>query len=319
MTRENASPEAAAKVLWHSLGPEAVLDLLKTDPAKGLDGAEASKRRERYGPNALESGKRPAWYALFARQFTDALVIILMVAAAAALALGETADAVTILAIVVLNGVLGFAQEWKAENAIEALKRMLSPRCRVVRDGVEKEIDSSEVVPGDMVVLETGARVPADIRLIETVNLKADESSLTGESESVDKGATAVDGDAALPERGSMAWAGTVITSGRGMGAVVATGMESEFGRIARLTGAVAAEKTPFQKKLASLGKWLGALSLAVSAAVAASGLLLGKPLFEMFLVGVSLAVAVVPEGLPAVVTVTLALGIRSWCGGRPS
>ena len=313
MTR-NVTPEpaGAARSDWHALDPGSVTEELGVDPLLGLRDEEARRRLERHGPNALRRVERTPWYGVLARQFTDVLIIILLAAAAIALAIGEVADSATILVIVVLNGILGFVQEWKAERAMEALQRMLSPRCRVVRDGREREIDAEGVVPGDIVVLEIGHRVPADLRLVEALNLKADESSLTGESESVGKDVRPVRPETPLAERRSMAWMGTVVTNGRGRGVVVATGMATEFGRIAHLAQTVGEETTPLQRKLAVLGRQLGVFAVGVSAVVAASGLLLGKPLLEMFLTGVSLAVAVVPEGLPAVVTITLALGVRA-------
>ncbi len=302
-------PEVPA---WHALDLRSVTDELATDPVKGLSEEDAGRRLESYGTNTLQSVKKTHWYVVLARQFTDVLIIILLAAAAVSLVVGEMADAVTIMVIIVLNGVLGFIQEWKAEKAMEALQRMLSPRCRVVREGMEREIDAWMVVPGDIVVLEIGYRVPADLRLIETLNLKADESSLTGESESVSKDVEPVACEIPLAERRSMVWMGTAVTNGRGRGIAVATGMATEFGRIARLTQTVGEESTPLQRRLAVLGKQLGLFSIAVSVLVAVSGYLLGKGLLDMFLTGVSLAVAVVPEGLPAVVTITLALGVRA-------
>ena len=190
--------------------------------------------------------------------------------------------------------------------------RMLEPRCKVIRDGQEKVIDAKELVHGDIVLLSIGDRVPADLRLIEALNLTADESSLTGESTSVNKVTEPVAIDTPLAERSSMAWMGTAITNGRTRGVVTAIGMATEFGRIARLTQTVGRELTPLQRKLATLGKQLGILAIGISIAVALTGWLLGRPMLEMFLTGVSLAVAVVPEGLPAVVTITLAFGVRA-------
>ena len=297
---------------WHALPAEAVLQRQQSDAQRGLDARQHAERLARHGPNRLETRRRESWHQVLARQFADVLIAILLVAAAIAFAIGETGDAVTILAIVVLNGLLGFVQEWKAEKALEALARMLAPRCQVVRAGQVREIAAVELVPGDIVLLEIGDRVPADLRLLEAVNLKADESALTGESLSVHKETAPVPGDTPLAGRRSMAWMGTSITNGRGRGVVVATGMETEFGRIARLTRSIGAEPTPLQRRLAVLGRQLGLMSVAISVLVAVAGWLTGKPLVEMFLTGVSLAVAVVPEGLPAVVTITLALGVRA-------
>ncbi len=297
---------------WHALPAEEILRQLHTDPDQGLGEAEAQRRLETYGENILQSVRRIPWYTVLLRQFTDVLIFILLIAAAIAFAIGETGDTVTILAIVLLNGVLGFVQEWKAEKALAALQRMLAPRCRIVRDGQAREIDARRLVPGDMVLLEIGDRVPADLRLLESRNLKIDESALTGESIPVAKREEPVAREAPLAERHSLAWMGTAVTNGLGRGVVVATGMQTEFGRIAHLTQSVGSETTPLQRKLAVLGKQLGIYSVAISVLVALAGWLLGKPLMEMFLTGVSLAVAVVPEGLPAVVTITLALGVRA-------
>ncbi len=297
---------------WHALKAEAVMTRLGTDAEQGLSSEEASHRLQQYGPNTLQSAPKIPWYRVLLRQFVDVLILILLVAAAIAFAIGEVGDAVTILIIVILNGVLGFAQEWKAEKAIEALQRMLQPQCKVVREGRVQTIDTQQLVPGDIVTLEIGDRVPADLRLVEALNLTADESSLTGEAVAVNKDIESVAADAVLAERSSVTWMGTAITNGHARGVVTATGMATEFGRIARLTQAVNRELTPLQHKLATLGKQLGLLSIMVSIGVALTGWLLGKPLLEMFLTGVSLAVAVVPEGLPAVVTITLALGVRA-------
>lgn len=297
---------------WHSLDAEAVITRFRTNSRHGLSTREAERRLQQHGPNTLETGRKVHWYAVLARQFVDALIFILLLAAAISVAVGEMADAVTIMVIVVLNGVLGFVQEWKAERAIEALQRMLAPHCKVVRDGHRQDIGAKSLVPGDIVLLEIGDRVPGDLRLVEALDLRLDESSLTGESESVSKGIDPVDKDAPLAERASVAWMGTAVTNGRTRGVVIATGMATEFGRIARLTQTIGREDTPLQRKLAVLGKQLGLFSIAISVAVGVTGWLLGKPLLDMFLTGISLAVAVVPEGLPAVVTITLALGVRA-------
>ena len=306
--RANRTPAVA----WHAAPIAEVVEQLGADTTRGLAKKDAADRLQRYGKNVLDERGRVAWPRVLLRQFADILIVILLIAAAIAAAIGETGDAVTILAIVVLNGVLGFVQEWKAERALEALRHMLSPRCRVVRDGGESEIDAAKLVQGDLVRLEIGDRVPADLRLTEALNLKADEAALTGESAPRAKTTGAAPEDAPLAERRSMAWTGTAVTNGRGTGIVVATGMETEFGRIARLTQTVGRETTPLQRKLAVLGRQLGILSVVTAAAVTFIGWIVGKPAGEMFLTGVALAVAVVPEGLPAVVTITLALGIRS-------
>jgi Ca2+-transporting ATPase len=297
---------------WHALDVQAVLSELGSDPKGGLSTEEAARRLGQYGPNTLVSVGQVPWYRVLLRQFIDILIVILLVAAVISFIIGETTDSVTILAIVILNGALGFVQEWRAEKALESLKRMLSPRCKVVRDGNAREIDAKELVPGDVALLEVGDRIPADLRLIESLNLRMDESAITGESLPVSKDIEPVEPDVAMAERSSLVWMGTAVTNGRARGAVVATGMTTEFGRIAHLTQTVSDESTPLQRKLTKLGKQLGVLGVAVSVVIAATGWILGRPLLEMFLTGVSLAVAVVPEGLPAVVTITLALGVRA-------
>jgi Ca2+-transporting ATPase len=302
---------------WHSLSADLVGGELDTDIESGLTGEESERRLERYGPNVLEAGGRTPWYVVLGRQFVDVLIVILGIAAVVSIALGEVTDAATILVILVLNGVLGFVQEWRAEQAIEALQKLLALEARVVRDGRELPLDATHLVPGDVVVVEIGARIPADLRVVHAVDLKVDESALTGESESVAKVADAVPAKTALAEQYSMAWMGTTVTNGRARGLVVGTGMGTEFGRIAELTRSVGAEATPLQKKLAVLGTWLGLIAVAIAVVVAATGWLLGQDLEEMFFTGVSLAVAVVPEGLPAVVTITLALGIRRMVGRK--
>jgi Ca2+-transporting ATPase len=309
--KETKIPERAMPVAWHSLEVPEVLKRLDANQHTGLTAGEAAERLDKYGPNVLLETGKVAWYTVFGRQFVDILIFILMIAAVIAGALGEWIDAVAILVILLFNGVLGFVQEWKAETAIQALKRMLEPKCNVVRNNTEQKIDAKDLVPGDVVVLKIGDHVPADLRLLEAVNLKMDESPLTGESESVEKGIDANELDTALADRTSLAWMGTAVVNGRALGAVVATGMKTEFGRIAELTQSVGRETTPLQRQLAVLGKQLGIISVAISALVGISGWLLGKPLLEMFLTGIALAVAVVPEGLPAVVTITLALGVR--------
>ena len=297
---------------WQTLAAAVVVSELHTDLHKGLTTAEATERLGQYGPNSLQTMGKAPWFLVLFRQFTDVLILILLAAAVISMLVGEFGDAVTILGIVVFNGILGFVQEWKAENAIEALQQMLEPTCRVVRNGREQVLDSKLLVPGDIVLLEIGDRVPADLRLVEAVNVKVDESSLTGESGSVGKDTEPDPPDTPLAEQKSMVWMGTAVTNGRARGVVTATGMSTEFGRIAGLTQTVGRETTPLQKKLAQLGKQLGILSVAISVLVALVGWLIGKPFLEMFLTGIALAVAVVPEGLPAVVTITLALGVRA-------
>jgi len=296
---------------WHTIPAEHVLEKLQSDSKFGLSQDEVLRRQAEHGPNKLVEVSRKQWYQILASQFTNVLIIILLIAAVIAFSVGETGDALTILAIVVLNGILGFIQEWRAEMAMEALQKMLSPRCRVYRQGHDMEIDAVGLVPGDIVILEIGDKVPADLRIFEGLNMKIDESILTGESVSVTKSVEVIGSDAPLAERTPMAWMGTSVTNGRGKGVVVATGMATEFGRIAPLTLTIGEEATPLQRKLGVLGKQLGIFAIFVSTLVAVAGWLLGKPLMQMFLTGIALAVAVIPEGLPIVMTITLALGTR--------
>ena len=282
------------------------------DPNAGLSAQDVKHRLEQFGPNELPQKEETTSWQILLRQFKDVLIGILFIAAIVSFLVGETTDSLAILAIIVLNAVLGFVQEWKAEQALAALRNMLSPQCEVIRDKREQTIPADELVPGDIVIVETGSRVPADLRLLESVELKVDESALTGESLAVNKAVEPVDDVAPLAERTSMLWTGTTATNGRAKGVVVATGAATEFGRIAELTSAVSLDPTPLQRKLAKLGRQLGTMAIVVSALVFLVGWLSGKPLIEMFLTSVSLAVAVVPEGLPAVVTLTMALGIRA-------
>lgn len=297
--------------VW-AASPEDVARDLDVDADVGLTSEEAQQRLAKHGPNRLpQKGEVRAWQILI-RQFQDVLIGILFIAAAISLLVGETTDAIAILAIIALNALLGFVQEWRAEQALAALRSMLAPTCEVVRDDQESTINAEHLVPGDIVIIETGNRVPADSRLIECVDLQVDESALTGESLSVLKGVAAVAPDESLADRTSMLWTGTSATNGRAKGIVVATGTRTEFGRIAEMTSAVNLDQTPLQKKLDRLGKQLGIIAIGISVMLFVLGWLSGKEVVDMFLTSVSLAVAVVPEGLPAVVTLTMALGIRA-------
>lgn len=296
---------------FYALPCEELEKRLKTSVKDGLSKAEAKTRLKQHGQNRLTEEESVRWSQILLRQFANFLILILMGAAVFSYFLGDMIDAVAILAIVVLNGLLGFAQEWKAETALKSLKKMLSPHCRVIRDGQMQDIDAALVVPGDIVLIESGDSVPADLRLIDVVNLKADEASLTGESMQVDKDIRAVAENAHITARTSMAWMGTHIVNGRGQGVVTATGMNTEFGRIAGLTGQILETQTRLQRQLAVLAKQLTVLVIVVIAAIMLIGWLGGKPPLQMLMAGIALAVSAIPEGLPAVVTITLALGVR--------
>ncbi len=297
---------------WHALSPDEVLRQLDSTIERGLDASVADTRLQQYGLNELAEQGAPGRLTVLGRQFADPLVWILLVAALVSVVSGAYVDAATIGAIVVLNALLGFVQEWKAERAIAALRSMLSLLARVRRDGRDSEINARHLVPGDIVLVEVGDSVPADLRLVESKGLFADESALTGESAAVSKSVAATDLPSDVATRSSMLWMGTVLTGGRGVGVVVATGGRTEFGRIAQLTGSVVDERTPLQLKLATLGRQLGVVAILISVLVSFVGWISGNSPLDMFMTGVSLAVALVPEGLPTVVTVTLALGIRA-------
>ncbi len=295
---------------WYKLSTEEALKKLATDPADGLTSAEARARLEKYGPNELvERGGISPWRILF-NQFTELMVVILIIAAVVSLALGEEIDTIVIIAIVILNAVIGFSQEYQAEQAMAALKRLAVPTVRVRRDGEVQEVSSNQLVPGDIVLLEAGNVVPADAHMVTGANLKVEEAALTGESEPVDKLLDAPQGDKlAIGDRFNMVYMGTSVTYGRGSVVIVDTGMDTELGHIAELIQGVEEEQTPLQRRLDRLGKTLAVVAMVIIALVILTGLLRGGDLETLVLTGISMAVAAVPEGLPAVVTITLALG----------
>jgi Ca2+-transporting ATPase len=290
---------------------EAVLKQLETS-ANGLSRAEAARRLETYGPNTLrEEEKISPWMILFG-QFKNFLIILLIAATVISLFLGETLDAIVIFAIVIASALLGFYQEFRAEKAMEALKAMSSPTAAVIRDGEEIEIPSADVVPGDIMLLTAGDRMPADGRLIEAVNTRIDEASLTGESSAVSKDAHAVHPeDTSIGDRKNMVFAATIMTYGRARAVVTGTGMETEFGRIAKMLQEVEEEPSPLAVKMDYIGKRLGIACLIISALVMGLGIFRGNPILEMFIWAVSLAIAAVPEALAAVVTGALAIGVQ--------
>ena len=295
----------------HIHAAEEVLAALRS-AANGLSAPEADARLASHGPNELqETISRPAWKMLLA-QFVEPMILILVAAAVLSFVLGDLTEGIAILAIVILFGVLGFIQEYRAEKAMAALKQMSSPVVRVRRDGALREIPARELVPGDIVLLEAGNIVPADLRLIEVVNLGVMEAALTGESEAVKKQTDAL-ADEKLPlgDRKNLAHMGTIVAHGRGTGVVVETGMRTELGKIAGMIQNIGEGRTPLQRKLAQVGKHLSLAGLGAALAILAIGLIRGEKFTDMLLTAVSLLVAVVPEGLPAVITATLALGGR--------
>ena len=295
----------------HAQSIESAFASWGTRPEFGLSEDEVVTRRCLFGLNKIVTEQSIKWHHVLIRQYSDFLIAILFAAAIVSAAVGETTDAIAILCILVLNGLLGFFQEWKAERSLAALRQMLEPRCQVIREGKQREIDAIDLVPGDLVRIETGDRVPADLRIVQCSNLKLDESALTGESSSPVKSTPAINADADLAERYNMAWAGTAATDGWCIGIAVATAAKTEFGRIAELSESIDRNATPLQVKLSVLGRQLGLAAIVISIIVAITGWLMDKPPMEMLFTSISLAVAVVPEGLPAVVTLTLALGVR--------
>ncbi|ADU51022.1 ATPase, P-type (transporting), HAD superfamily, subfamily IC [Thermaerobacter marianensis DSM 12885] len=308
----NHRTPADRPVPWHALPVERCLEILGTDGDSGLAATEAARRLRRYGSNQLREARRDSLWRKLAVQFQGVLVLVLVGAAALSAALGEQADAITILVIVIVNALLGFLHEHKAEQALEALKALAAPQARVVRDGHRQVVPAADLVPGDLILVEAGDRIPADARLLESHSLAVEEAALTGESRPVGKAAGAACApDASLAERPTMVYQGTTVTRGRARAVVVATGMATEMGRIAGLLEAAETEPTPLQQRLAHLGRVLVTAALAVCAVVVVLGVIQGEGLASMFLAGVSLAVAAVPEGLPAVVTIVLALGVQ--------
>ncbi|MFP4274840.1 MAG: cation-translocating P-type ATPase, partial [Paracoccaceae bacterium] len=294
----------------HALDVAETIEDLAVDPARGLDPAEVRRRREKHGPNRLSEAGTASLWKILADQFRNLVIAILAVATAVSLAMGEFVQAAAILAAIVINATIGFVTEWKAVRSMEALRSLGTVRARVMRDGKSATVDSEDLVPGDVVLLDAGDVVTADLRLIEANGLTCDESALTGESVPVTKTTDAVEAEAPLAERTSMAFKGTAVTGGSGAGVVVATGMQTELGGIARMTSEASEEVTPLEKRLDRLARNLVVVTLIVAAVVAALGWLGGKDLVSMLETAVALAVAAVPEGLPIVATVALARGM---------
>jgi Ca2+-transporting ATPase len=308
-----AAPRAGDAVApaWHAIDAEAALARLQSR-REGLASADAAARLQRDGPNLLPEAAPASILAMLARQFADFMIGVLLVAAVVAAAIGEPLEAAAILAIVVLNAILGFSQEWRAEQAMAALRAMSAPRARVLRDGGRTEIPAAGLVAGDMVWLDAGTKVPADLRIVEGIALRIEEAALTGESVPVDKhAADLLPPDAPLADRRNMAYSGTIVTAGRGTGLVVATGAMTELGRIARLVESAGEQRTPLQERLARFGRRLAVIVLAICGVIFVAGVLRGEPVALMFLTAISLAVAAIPEALPAVVSIALAFGAR--------
>ncbi|MBN1240409.1 MAG: cation-transporting P-type ATPase [Gammaproteobacteria bacterium] len=307
-TGDATAPPAAE---WHSADVEWVLDALETSAA-GLTDGDAAARLERYGPNRLPTAPRRSALRRLLAQFHNLLIYVLLASAAISVLLEHAVDALVILAVVLINAVVGFVQEGRAEAALEAISRMIDPRASVVRDGRRRAVAVDELVPGDAVVLEAGDRVPADLRLIRSRNLRIDEAALTGESVAADKTAEPVADDAALADRISMAYSGTLVAAGQGTGIVVATGSRTELGRIGTLIGSVQTLKTPLIRQIDGFARTLTLLILIGCALAFVFGYFVrGYALDDAFMIVVGLAVSAIPEGLPAVMTIALAIGVQ--------
>jgi len=297
---------------WWMLSTIDCLAKLNTDAAAGLNEQEAQRLLSEYGPNELQAAHRVSPWTLLLQQFKNVLIIILLIATALSAFLGHEIEAIAIAVIVLLAVLLGFVQEYRAERAIEALRQMAAPTANVIRDGRETNLPARELVPGDVIILRAGDKIPADARLIEAVNLQIEEAALTGESVPVEKNTSPIDSlNPALGDRKNIAYAGTAATYGRGRAVIVATGMNTEFGKIAQMLQTVETGRTPLQENLDKVGRALAWAALVVVAIIVALGLMRGQPFVEMLIFGVALAVAVVPEALPAVVTISLAIGVQ--------
>jgi Ca2+-transporting ATPase len=315
MTLQKFSPQLISpneKNPWHSIHPDDILHQLDTLSEHGLTDEEAKRRLQEHGPNALTEVEAITFWQMLWAQFNNFVVILLIVAAVISAFLGDVIEAVAIMAIVVLNAALGVIQERRAEQALAALRKLAAPEAHVIRSGSRKTVPAGELVPGDVVLLEAGNFIPADIRLLEAVNLRIEEAALTGESVPVQKDASILlESDIPIGDRKNTTFMGTLVNYGRGRGVVVATGMHTQIGLIAEMIQSVQNEPTPLQRRLDQLGKTLGWAALAVCGLVFIIGVIQGSNPLDMFMISVGLAIAAVPEGLPAVVTISLALGMR--------
>ncbi|PMC38383.1 calcium-translocating P-type ATPase, SERCA-type [Bacillus sp. UMB0899] len=297
---------------WHEMRSDEVMNTISSDRDVGLTNKEVQKRTQKFGLNELKEADRPSAIIIFLSQFKDFMVLVLLAATLISGLLGEYIDAIAIIAIVIVNGVLGFFQERRAERSLEALKELSAPQVTVLRDGAWEKILSKELVPGDIVKFTSGDRIGADMRLIDTKSLELEESALTGESLPVQKSTQPIAGEnVGLGDLTNMVFMGTLVTRGSGIGVVIGTGMNTAMGQIADLLQNAEAMDTPLQRRLEQLGKILIVVALFLTLLVVSIGVLQGHDLYSMFLAGVSLAVAAIPEGLPAIVTVALSLGVQ--------
>ena len=323
----DARVESALRIAPHRESIEALVSKLSSNAARGLSEVEAQRRLQHYGPNRLAGALQTPWWRRLVEQFQNFLIIILLIAIVISAIEWllqdprETAlpyEALAIMAIVVLNAMLSFIQEARAEKSVRALTALAAPETTVVREGERQQIATHAIVPGDIILIEAGDRIPADARIVEEANLQIDEAPLTGESMPVSKNAQPIEGEAGIGDRRNMLFSGTVVINGRGRGLVVATGMATEVGRIASLLEATEKEPTPLQQEIDRTGKRLSVIMLGICVVVFAAGLLSASAftfnvVLSLFLFAVALAVAAIPEALPAIVTVGLSLGVRRW------
>ena len=298
--------------MWYKKSKNEILQELNVDEKNGLSSTEALRRLEKYGKNKLETKKKKTLFKQFLSQLKDVMIYILIIAAIISAFLGEISDALIILLVIIINAVIGVIQESKAEKALDALKELSTPKALVKRDGSLKEILSEDIIPGDIVIIDAGRYIPGDLRLIDTANLKIEESAFTGESVPSEKDASFLpDKEIPIGDQNNMAFMSTLATYGRGVGVIVGTGMNTEIGKIAKMIEQEENDETPLQKKLSELGKILGFLAVGICILIFIISFFQGRDLLEMFLTSISLAVAAIPEGLPAIVAIVLALGVQ--------
>jgi P-type Ca2+ transporter type 2C len=296
--------------MYHSQSKEVVLKELKTQK-EGLTSQDAINRLSQYGPNKLEKTKKISILKLILDQFIDPLVLILIGAVIVSFIIGAKKDAIAILAIVIINAIIGFSQEYKAERAIELLQKLSSQKTIVLREGKKQEVDTKNLVPGDIIIIEQGDKIPADARLLEVNNLNIDESALTGESTTVEKSITPVNKEAQIADQTDMVFSGTIAKQGKGLAVITSTGMKTQLGKIAHLVQSTEKTQTPLQKNLKKLGKTLAIVILSLSSVIFLVGLVAKKPIYDMFLTSLSLAISAIPEGLPVIMTLALALSVQ--------
>ncbi|NRT26672.1 magnesium-transporting ATPase (P-type) [Clostridium beijerinckii] len=299
--------------MWFDAPSQEVLQKLNVNPDVGLSESEAKERLEKYGENKLASQSKKSLWQLFLSQINDVMIYILLVAAIISAFMHEYSDTIVILLVILINALIGVFQESKAEKSLEALKKLSTPKAIVKREGIIKEIPSEEVVVGDIIILDAGRYLPADLRLIESANLKIDESAFTGESVPAEKDSnvTLTNNNIPIGDMINMAFMSTLVTYGRGTGVVVNTGMNTQIGKIADMLNKEEDNTTPLQRRLASLGKTLGFGAVGICILIFVISMFQGRDWFEMLLTAISLAVAAIPEGLPAIVAIVLAMGVQ--------